>query len=69
MQSVLTGSFLLFGSCDRHSEQISGGEARVQKNQIQASCGNEDEDEILISVLGTLSLDDVDHMEIQHSPT
>ena len=65
MQSEIIGNFILLGSCGRHWRQMTKDESRMQTNQIQASSLNQEDDKVLILIMDTMSIKDMDHMEIQ----
>ena len=67
MQSEITGRYIIFGSCNRHMSHSGGRNTWVRNNQFQENESHPPSDEVLISIMGSISLDDVDKMEISPS--
>ena len=65
MQSELTGKYILFGSCGKHLRQTSKDKSWMETNQIQALSSIQEDEEVLISIMDTMTIEDVDHMEVQ----
>ena len=57
MQSEITGNFIIFGSCGRLLRQMTE-ESRMQMNQIQATSLNQEDDEVLISIMDTMLIEE-----------
>ena len=64
MQSEITGRYIIFGSCSRHISHSRGRSTWVRNNQFQENESQSPSDEVLISIMGSISLDDVDKVEI-----
>ena len=64
MQSEITGNYILFGSCGKHSKQANKNEFWIEANQIQVSSSIPEGEEVLISIMDTMTIEDVDHMEV-----
>ena len=65
MQSEITGKYILFRSCGKHLRQTTKDEFWMETNKIQALSLIQGDDKVLISIMDTMSIEDVDHMEIQ----
>ena len=64
MRSEITGRYIIFGSCSRHTSHSRSKNIWIRNNQFQESGSQSPSDEALISIMGSISLDDVDHVEI-----
>ena len=64
MQSEITRRYIIFESCSRHTSHSRGRSTRVRNNQFHEKESQSPSDEVLISIIGSISLDDVDKMEI-----
>ena len=64
MQSEITGRYIIFGSCNRHTSHSRNRSTWIRNNQFQESGSQSPSDEVLISIMGSIGLDDVDHVEI-----
>ena len=64
MQSEITGRYIIFGSCSRHKSHSRGRNTWVRSNQIQKNESFPSNDEVLISIKDSISLNEVDNMEI-----
>ena len=64
MQSEITGRYIIFGSCSRHKSHSKGRNTWVRSNQFQENELLPSSDEVLISIMGSISLDEVDNVEI-----
>ena len=65
MQSDITGNYILLGSCDKHSKQSGKNQSWIETNQVQVSSSIPEGEEVLISIMDTMKIEDVDHMEVQ----
>ena len=64
MQSKIIGRYIIFGSCSRHTSHSRSRSTWVRNNQFQENESQSPSDEVLISILGSRSLDDVDKVKI-----
>ena len=58
MQSTITGSYIIFGSCGKHSRRADSGELWMTANQVSTSAP--EDEEVLISIMDTMKIDDMD---------
>ena len=64
MQSEITGNYIIFGSCGKHSKQAGKNKSWIESNQIQVSCSVPEGEEVLISIMDTMTIENVDYMEV-----
>ena len=67
MQSEVTGNYILFGSCGKHSKQTGKEKSWIGANQVQATSPTRENEEILILVMETMTIEDVEQMEVQQN--
>ena len=66
MKSEITGN-ILFGSCRKHSKQTGKEKSWIGPNQIQATSPTQEIEGILISIMDTMTIEDVEQMEVQQN--
>ena len=64
MQSEITGKYIIFGSCRRHSRHTEDRSPWIRNNQFQENGSPQSDEEVVISIMGSVSLDDVEYMEV-----
>ena len=64
MQSEITGRYIILGSCSRHTAHSGVRNPWIRNNQFQEDDSHPPSEEVLISIMGSINLDDVDSMEI-----
>ena len=67
MQSEITGRYIIFGSCNRHTSHSRNRNTWIRNNQFQEGESQSPDEEVLISIMGSISLDDVDQVEANPS--
>ena len=65
MQSTITGSYIIFGSCGKHSKKADKSRLWIAANQVQVSSSVPDDEEVLISIMDTMTIEDMDSVEAQ----
>ena len=65
MQIAITGSYIIFGSCGKHSKKAKKNKSWIGSNQVQVSSSVPGDEEILISIMDTMTLEDMDFVEDQ----
>ena len=65
MQSKITRSYINFGSCGKHSKKVDRNRSWIEANQIQVSSSVLEDEEVLISIMDTMTIQNVDSMEAQ----
>ena len=65
MQSTITGSYIIFGSCGKHSKKAENNRLWMTANQVQVSTSAPRDEEVLISIMDTMTIDDMDSVEAQ----
>ena len=65
MQSKITGSYIIFGSCGKHSKKADKSRLWITANQVQVSSSVPDDEEVLISIMDTMTVEDMDSVEAQ----
>ena len=65
MQSEITGNYILLGSCSKHSKQAGKKESWIEANQIQVTSSIPEVEEVLISIIDTMTIEDVEQMEVK----
>ena len=65
MQSAITGNYIIFGSCGQHSKRSDKNKPWVRTNQVQELRLTPKDEEVLISIVDTMTLQDMDPMEVQ----
>ena len=63
MQSEITGKYIIFGSCRRHSRHTEDRSPWIRSNQFQENGSPQSDEEVVISIMGSVNLDDVEGME------
>ena len=63
MQSEITGRYIIFGSCNRHTSHSRSRSTWIRNNQFQVSESQSPDEEVLILIMGSISLDYVDQVE------
>ena len=64
MKSEIIGNYILLGSCGTHSKQAGKKESWIGANQIQVTSSTSEEEEVLISIMDTMIIEDVEQMEV-----
>ena len=67
MQSEITGNYIIFGSCSKHSKQKGKNKTWIEANQIQATSSTQEIEGVLISIMDTMTIEDVEQMEVQQN--
>ena len=67
MQSEITGRYIIFGSCNRHALHSRNRNTWIRSHQVHEDKSQAPDHEILISIMGSISLDDVDQVETDPS--
>ena len=62
MQSEITGNYILFRSCGKHSKQTGKNKSWIETNQVQVLSSIQENEEVLMD---TMIIEDVDHIEVQ----
>ena len=62
MQSTITGSYIIFGSCGKHSRKVDSSESWISANQVSNPIPRDEE--VLVSIMDTMKVDDID-MDIE----
>ena len=65
MQSVITGNYIIFGLCGTHSKKPNNNRPWIGNNQVQVSRSSPEDEEVLISIMDNMVLEDVKSMEVQ----
>ena len=65
MQSAITGSYIIFGSYGKHSNKANKNKSWIGANQLQASSSVPHDEENLISIMDTMTLEDMDSVKVQ----
>ena len=63
MQSEITGRYIIFRSSNRHTSHSRRRSTWIRNNQFQETESQSPDEEVLISIMGSISLDDVDQVE------
>ena len=64
MQSEITGRYIIFQSCNRHRSHSGVKNTWIRNNQFQEDDSHPPSEEVLISIMKSIKLDDVDSMEV-----
>ena len=67
MQSEITGRYIIFRSCSRHISHSRGRNTWVKSNQIQQNEPDPSSEEVLISIMDSINLNEAGDMEIGSS--
>ena len=67
MKSKITGKCIIFGSCNRHASHSTNRNTWIRNNQFQEGESQSPDEEVLISIMGSISLDDVDQVKANPS--
>ena len=65
MQNTITESYIIFGSCGKHSKKANKNQLRIGANQVQVSSLVPGDEEILISIMDTMTLEDMDSVKVK----
>ena len=66
MQSVITGDYIFFGSCETYSQKLNNHKSWTGNNQIQVVSRSTPEDkEVQTPTLNEITVKDVSFMEVQ----
>ena len=63
IQSEITGNYIIFGSCRRHSRHTKDRNPWIRSNQFQENESSQSDEEIVISIMGLVNLDDAKNIE------
>ena len=63
MQSEIIERNIIFGSCNRHASHSKNRNTWIRNNQFHGSESQSPDEEVLISIMGSSSLDDVDQVD------
>ena len=58
MQSEITGNYIIFGSCRRYLRHTKDRNPWIRNNQFQENESSQSDEEIVISIMGSVNLDD-----------
>ena len=64
MQSEITGRYIIFRSYKRHAGHSGDRNPWIRNNQFHEGESQKPNEEVLISIMGSISLDDVDSIEV-----
>ena len=64
MQSAITGNYIIFRSCGQHSKTLDKNKSWIRTNQVQESRSTPEDKKVLISIMDTMTLQDMDPMEV-----
>ena len=67
MQSEITGRYIIFRSCNRHASHSRHRNTWIRNHQFHEDESQSPDQEVLISIMGSISLDDVDQVEANPS--
>ena len=67
MQSEITGNYIIFGSCRRHSRHTKDRNPWIRSNQFQENESSQSDEEIVTSIIGSVNLDDVENIQADTS--
>ena len=67
MQSEITGNYIIFRSCRRHSRHTKDSNPWIRSNQFQESESSQSDEEIVISIMGSVNLDDAKNIQADTS--
>ena len=67
MQSEITGNYIIFRSCRRHSRHTKDRNPWIRSNQIQENESSQSDEEIVISIMGSVNLDDAENIQANTS--
>ena len=67
MQSEITGKYIIFGSCHKHTSHSRRRNTWIQSNQVHENKDQDPDQEVLVSIMGSINLDDVDQIETNPS--
>ena len=58
MRSTITGNYIIFGSCGKHSKEMNNSELWIGTNQVSTleAC----DEEVLVSIMDTMRINDLD---------
>ena len=63
MQSEITGYYIIFGSCRRHSRHTKDRNPWIRSNQFYENGFPQSDEEIVISIMGSVNLDDAKNIK------
>ena len=58
MRSTITGNYIIFGSCGKHSNEMDSSESWISANQV--STPRSRDEEVLVSIMSTMKINDMD---------
>ena len=58
------GKYIIFGSCSRHISHSGVRNTWIRNNQFQEDDSHPPSEEVLISIIGSINLDDVDSIKV-----
>ena len=64
MQSEIRGKNIIFGSSNRHTSHSGVRNTWIRNNQFQEDYSHPPNGKVLISIMGSINLDDIDSMKI-----
>ena len=67
MQSEITGKYIIYGSFRRYSRHTEDRNLWIRRNQFQENGSPQSDEEVVISIMGSVNLDDVEYMEADTS--
>ena len=65
MKSAITGNYIIFGSCGTHPKKPSNSRPWIENNQVQVSELSQEDEEVLISIIDNMAIEDVSSMKLQ----
>ena len=67
MQSEITGKYIIFGSCHKHTSHSRRRNTWIRSNQVHENKDQDPDQEVLVSIMGSINLDNVDQIETNPS--
>ena len=65
MQCTITGSYLIFGLCEKYSEQLDHHKPTINADQVKVSRSKSEYEETQTSILNDMIIEDEVPMEVQ----
>ena len=67
MQSEIKGKYIIFGSCRRHSTHTENINLLIRSYQFQENGSPQSDEEVVISIMGSVNLDDTENIQADTS--
>ena len=65
MQSTITGSYIIFRPWGNHSKKVDKSRLWIEANPVQVSSSVPNDEEVIISIMDTMTIEDMYSMEAQ----